>query len=290
MNPRPLISIVTPSRNHGAFIDDAILSVCRQGYEPFEHIVVDACSDDDTIETLRNHAHLRWTSEPDEGQSDAINKGLKSAAGDWLAWLNADDYYLPGAFEAVAQYASQDPAVDVIHGYCIFVDRDGSFLRAKVEHPFDFRILLHYGCYIPSTATFFRRRVIDDGCLLDTGYRVCMDFDYFVRLAGRGYRFGYLNRPMAAFRWHQGNRSLDASTRRRERIQVQRKWTRPMLPEGALDLLSGIMQGKRVARKLWSGALLTEYRLRRQKRRPTAWFRSAEAARFCGDLTSGRLS
>lgn len=290
MNSRPLISVVTASRNYGAWIDDAILSVCRQGYEPFEHIVVDACSDDGTIETLKTHAHLRWTSEPDEGQSDAINKGFKAAAGDWVGWLNADDYYLPGAFESVVQYASQNPAVDIIHGYCIFVDHDGLFLRAKVEHEFDFRILLHYGCYIPSTATFFRRRVIDDGCLLDPDFHVCMDFDYFVRLAGRGYRFGYLNRPMAAFRRHQGNRSLDAKARRRERIQVQRNWAGPSLPEAAHDLLSRIMQGKRVAEKLRSGGLWTEYRLRRQRQRPTAWFRSAEASRFCEELTSGRLS
>ena len=88
-------------------------------------------------------------------------------SGDLVGWLNADDYYLPGGLKAIAQAAAEHPEADVFHGDCVFVDGEGSIERSKVEHDFDPDILFYFGCYIPSTATFFRRRVIEQGYLLD---------------------------------------------------------------------------------------------------------------------------
>ena len=99
------ISIVSPSFNQGQYIEEAIQSVLNQGYENFEHIIIDACSTDNTLEILKKYSHLKWISEPDEGQSDALNKGFKLATGDIIGWLNVDDIYLSNTFK------------DVGHGY-----------------------------------------------------------------------------------------------------------------------------------------------------------------------------
>ncbi len=159
----PSLSVVTPSYNAAEFIEDAILSVARQQGIAAEHIVVDGASTDSTLEILQRYPGLQWISERDHGQSDAINKGFLRATGDLVGWLNADDYYLPGGLEAIARAAREHPEADVIYGDCVFVDREGRVLRSKVEHEFDSGILMHFGCYIPSTSTFFRRRLVESG-------------------------------------------------------------------------------------------------------------------------------
>ena len=111
MNPYPRISIVTPCLNMGAFIEDAIRSVQSQAYPNFEHIIVDACSSDNTLDVLKRYPHLRWVSEKDRGQSDGLNKGFRMATGNIVGWLNADEYYLPGAFHAVAYASEANPSI-----------------------------------------------------------------------------------------------------------------------------------------------------------------------------------
>jgi glycosyltransferase involved in cell wall biosynthesis len=221
-----IFSIVTPSLNQGRFLRDCLCSVSSQGSDgvQVEHIVRDACSTDGTVQILERTDGVVWTSEPDEGQTDAINKGFRKATGDWLMWLNADDYLLPGALAKVRTYALAHPAADVIYGDCLFVDEAGRTLREKREGSFDFNMLLFYGCYIPSTATFFRRDLIDRGLLLDPQFRNCMDTDYFLRLALAGARFEHIPELLAAFRWHDSNISTKFAERRKaERLQIQRR-------------------------------------------------------------------
>jgi glycosyltransferase involved in cell wall biosynthesis len=102
------ISIITPSYNSGQHIEDAINSVLGQEYERFEHIVVDGGSEDNTVEILGKYPHVKWVSEPDNGQSHAMNKGFAMSSGDIIGYLNADDYYLPGAFKSVLHYFEED--------------------------------------------------------------------------------------------------------------------------------------------------------------------------------------
>ncbi len=211
-------SIITPSFNQGRFLPDCVESVRMQSGVEVEHIVPDAGSTDETSAVLAGYPHLKWRSEPDGGMSDGINKGFRQATGDWVMWLNCDDYLLPGALETVANFIKSHPQADVVHGDCIYVKEDKTPIRRKLDTPVDEWDLLFVGCCIPSTSTFFRRKIIDDGHLLDTAYRNCMDWEYYLRLLRLGYRFGYVPTALAGFRWYE-----DSTT--------QRHWQR-MIDEG----------------------------------------------------------
>ncbi len=275
--PLPLISVITPTFNGAPYLEDAILSVQRQSGVAAEHIVIDAASTDGTPEILNRHSHLHWISEPDRGQSDAINKGFLMATGDLVGWLNADDYYLPGALEAIARAAKEHPEADVLYGDCIFVDPGGRIVRSKVEHDFDAQVLLYFGCYIPSTSTFFRRRLIDQGLLLDCDYRVAMDFEFFARLARLGHRFHYVPQFIAAFRWHQDNVSLlNVERRQHERHLVQRATFGCERPAWQLEMHRHWARARRLLHKVRTGNLAREIRIRQRTGFDTNWVRASE--------------
>ena len=180
-------SVITPSYNQGRFLPECVESVLSQSGVEVEHIVNDAGSTDDTLDVLEGYPHLKWTSEPDAGMSDGINKGFLKATGDWLMWLNCDDYLLPGTLAKVAEFIEKNPDVDVIHGDCVFVREDKTVIRRKYDHPVDEYTLLFAGCFIPSTSTFLKRRIIEEGNLLNISYKVCMDWEYYLRLIRGGF-------------------------------------------------------------------------------------------------------
>jgi len=217
-------SIVTASYNQGRYIRDCIESVRSQAGVEWEHIVQDSCSMDETHAVLKEYPHLNVTIEKDGGMSDGINRGFLKATGDWVMWLNTDDYLLPGALAKVAASITQNPKGDIVYGDSVFVKENKEIIRRKREHEFNFNVLLYYGCYIQSTTTFLRREIITAGHLLNVDYRICMDFEYYVRLHRLGYRFDYLPEEIAAFRWHETNTSsVQLQRRREERWQVQRE-------------------------------------------------------------------
>lgn len=280
---QPTLSVVTPSYNSAEFVEEAILSVSRQAGVSVEHLIVDGASSDKTLDVVKQRPEVQWISEPDKGQSDAINKGFRKAQGDLVGWLNADDYYLPGGLAAIAAAAQQHPEADVIYGDCVFVDHDGRIVRSKVEHEFDHSVLLYFGCYIPSTSTFFRRRIIDSGHLLDCDFRVCMDFEYFARLAHLGFKFLYVPRFVAAFRWHGSNVSIrNLSRRAQERLLVQHSYGSTSY--WALEHLATLHRAKRLLRKACSGNIERELRIRRMAGMDTRWLMREAAIRTCENL------
>ena len=283
--PLPSLSVVTPSFNSAEFLDDAIQSVRHQRAVAVEHIVMDGGSTDGTTVLLQRYPHLQWKSEPDQGQSDAINKGFRCAKGDLVGWLNADDYYLPGGLHAIARAAAEHPEADVIYGDCLFVDSEGRLVRSKVEHAFDAAILMYFGCYIPSTSTFFRRRLIESGVLLDCDYRVCMDFEYFARLAHAGCEFHYVPRFIAAFRWHENNISLSQAARRfQERRQVQLRFGARRHSDATFRWLADLHRAKRMARKVITGNIARELRVRRMLGQDTRWLETNAGWETCASL------
>lgn len=179
----PLVSVVTPSFNSAATIAETIESVLRQDYPRVEHIVVDGGSTDGTLDILQHYSHLRWISESDRGQSDAINKGFGMAQGDILAWLNADDLYHLGAISTAVTWLMRNPDVGLVHSDLEVIDADGRNLH--IDHALDFepdQIFLHNE--IPGQCTtFWHRRVTDQVGFLDADLHFAMDYDLWLRIA-----------------------------------------------------------------------------------------------------------
>src|SRR5580698_1837618 len=168
MKLTPLISVITPSFNQGRFIGEAIASVDLQSYNNCEHLVIDGMSTDATARIMRNlmegrrHPCISWISEPDTGQSEALNKGFKLAKGDIIGWLNSDDRYLPGCFEHVVRVFEENPQVDIVYGDYRLVNELGNSIQTRREIEFSaFVLQYHRVLYIPTTTTFFRRKIFD---------------------------------------------------------------------------------------------------------------------------------
>ena len=257
-------SIITPSFNQGRFLPDCVESVLSQTGIEVEHIVTDAGSTDETLEVLARYPHLKWTSEPDGGMSDGINKGFRKASGDWLMWLNCDDYLLPETLANVADFISANPNADVVHGDCIYVKKDKTLIRRKYDTPVDEWDLLFVGCVIPSTAAFYRREILAEGDPLDVTYHNCMDWEFYLRLVRDGRRFAYIPALLAAFRWYEESttsknwqRMIDEGLRcQREHIASRRfpTWLENRL---LLKALRRAFQVRRIAKRI-----ITHRRLR----------------------------
>ena len=225
MNHTPSISIVTPSFNQATFLNDALSSVRHQDYRCLEHIVMDGGSSDNSADILKRHSetpgweHLQWTSEPDRGQSDALNKGFTRARGEIIGWLNSDDRYRDNCFAAVAKAFQDNPNIDILYGDSTWIDLEGTVFQLRREIEFSrFILLYHRVLYIPTTSTFFRRRVFDEGNLLDEKLHYAMDFEFLVRLASRGYQFKHLSSFLGDFRFQPDSKSSQMSHRQLEEV------------------------------------------------------------------------
>ena len=178
--------MVTPSLNQGRFIRHAIDSVLAQGYPRLELVVMDGGSGDETLDVLAAYGErITWYSEPDEGQSDAINKGFARSRGEILAWLNADDAYFPGAIERGVEELERHPEAGLVYGRGKILDEAGGETGpfAGIE-PFNLWRLLHGLDYILQPATFFRRSAFEASGGLDRDLHYAMDWDLWIRLAG----------------------------------------------------------------------------------------------------------
>lgn len=207
-------SIITASYNYGHYIGECLESVVTQEGVTTEHLIMDAGSTDGTAEVLAQYPHAQFFQEPDKGMTDGINKGFRKAKGDWVMWLNADDRLKPDALQAVLDFAEKHTEADVIYGGWDYIDGDGKFIRQMPATPFDRRILVQNGCYIGSTACFYRRKTtVAEGHLLDDQFGYCMDGEYYARLAHLGKRFIHMPKSILAdFRLHDGSisqKSLD---------------------------------------------------------------------------------
>ncbi|WP_370633141.1 glycosyltransferase family 2 protein [Pseudarthrobacter sp. L1SW] len=169
-----------------------------------EHVIMDGSSTDGTQNKLAAYGDkIAWCSEDDNGQSDALNKALDRAAGEVVGWLNADDFYLPGALDRVAQEFSADPSLDVLYGDTVLVDGKGKVMRLYKCYDVPDSVLRWRGCTLMSTSTFFRKSVLGSAPF-DSQLRMRMDWDLFLRLRqDSAISFKYVSEPFAAFRFHE---------------------------------------------------------------------------------------
>jgi len=197
----PLVTIVTPSFNQGEFIADTIESVLSQDYPAIEYIVMDGGSTDSTLDVLRGYGdRVRWTSGPDGGQSDAINRGFVAASGEYIAWLNSDDLYVPGAIRAAVNELSQHPDAGFVYGRGEFIDREGALIGpcAHIE-PWNLDRLLDQTNFLLQPATLLRRDKYMAIGGLRTELRYVMDYDLWIRL-GSSFPVRYLPKVLARAR------------------------------------------------------------------------------------------
>jgi glycosyltransferase involved in cell wall biosynthesis len=162
---KPLkISIVTPSFNQSVFLPFTIKSVLDQQYPKLEYIIIDGDSTDESADIIRiyEHALTYWVSEPDRGQSDAINKGWKRVTGDIIGYLNSDDLLLSGSLEQVSAFFERNKDVDFIYGNAIYIDENGNQIGRLNGSPFDLRQLLLRKQTIPKPTMFLRRKDMHD--------------------------------------------------------------------------------------------------------------------------------
>ncbi|HXB91967.1 MAG TPA: glycosyltransferase family 2 protein [Puia sp.] len=211
------ISIITPSYNQGRFIEDAIQSVLAQNYPDFEHIVIDNCSTDNTLDVLKKYPHIKWVSEPDHGQSHALNKGFCRSTGDILGWLNCDDFYLPGAFCAAAG-ALQDTNTDGVYSDLKFCDAEKNIVKHYRSHR-PARLLSLFHNFISSECFFFKRSIIENDISVQEDLHYCMDQEFAANILYHNYRLKYLRTCFAVFRWQGMNKSLDTPPLRAKRIR-----------------------------------------------------------------------
>jgi glycosyltransferase involved in cell wall biosynthesis len=209
----PRMTIITPSYNQGAFIGETIESILNQGYPDLEYMVMDGGSTDSTLDVLQSYdGRLQWVSEPDRGQSHAINKGLGRATGEVIAFLNSDDVYEPGALLKVGQFFAAHREAHWVTGKCRTVDAQGREIRKGItayknlwlRRP-SYRMLQVLN-YISQPATFWRRYVVDTVGPFDEGWQYAMDYDYWLR-AGRHFRLWFLNAYLARFRVHPNSKA-----------------------------------------------------------------------------------
>lgn len=206
------ISIITPSYNQGNFIEETILSVQNQNYPNVEHIIVDGGSTDNTVSILKKYPHVRWVSEKDAGQSNAINKGFAMATGDIIAWINSDDYYEKNVFGLIAEYFIQHPDCMVLYGDMTFVDINGNKLFSAEGDMISEEKLMDCPDCVRQPSFFWRKQVIETCGNIDEHLHLVMDFDFFLRTAKK-FDFGYLDKNLSNLRIYSATKTLSLRKR-----------------------------------------------------------------------------
>jgi glycosyltransferase involved in cell wall biosynthesis len=210
----PRVSIVTPSFNQAPFLEETIRSVLAQDYPRIEYIVVDGGSTDGSREIIERYQEqlAHWSSEPDRGQTDAINKGFGVAHGDIFAWLNSDDTYQPGAVGEAVAYLQDHREIGMVYGHAYYIDEHGRILAPYPTGVTDLKGLRRGVTTIPQQAMFFRARLWRMVGPLDPTFYYAMDYDLWVRIAELS-PIALCRRPWANFRIHETSKSITAANR-----------------------------------------------------------------------------
>jgi glycosyltransferase involved in cell wall biosynthesis len=217
------ISVVTPSFNQGGFVERTIQSVLQQDYPGLEYIVCDGGSSDTTFDVLLRYTdRLRAIVEPDRGQADAVNKGIRASSGEVIGWLNSDDLYRAGALITVGAYFQRKPNVDVLYGDAAFIDDSDAVIGRYYTRPWC-RSLLPRRPFLCQPAVFFRRRVVERFGPLDDELQYNIDYEYWLRLASGGARFAYVPWTLASSRIHPQAKTSTGGLRIHEELDVMLK-------------------------------------------------------------------
>jgi glycosyltransferase involved in cell wall biosynthesis len=202
MTDFPLVSIVTPSYNQAQFLEATLLSVLDQDYPNLEYVVVDGASTDGSVDIIRRFTDRLtwWVSEKDSGQSEAVNKGLRKAHGEYVAWLNSDDVYLPGTVSAAVAAFRSNPAAGIVYGDALAIDAEGRTINLMHARQYSLVDLMAFNI-ICQPAAFMRRSVVEQANYLNPSYQLLMDNLLWINMAQIAPLI-YVPRTWAAARYH----------------------------------------------------------------------------------------
>lgn len=208
--PWPKITIVTPSYNQGQYLEETIRSVLLQNYPNLEYIIIDGGSSDNSVEIIRKYEpYLKyWVSEKDNGQAHAINKGFRKATGEWVGWVNSDDYYLPGGLTSLLQEA-RGTEVEWLAGNIQFVHAGNEEQPSTQTQTTSDRLIdwLVFKFFFHQPGALWKRFLLEQHGYLDEQMHYAFDWAFWCRLIARGVRPRLVDRSVAAFRLHNESKT-----------------------------------------------------------------------------------
>lgn len=225
------ISIITPSYNQAAFIERTILSVLDQNFPDLEYIIMDGGSTDGTLEILKKYSdRIIWKSEKDNGQSDAINKGLRMATGEIVAYLNSDDTYEPGTLKKVADFFQNNPNKKWVYGKCKIINENDQEIRKPIT-AYKTLLLKNYSYpkllsenFVSQPATFWKREIHAEMGFFDENEHYCMDYEFWLRI-GQKYPAGIIKEYLANFRYYINSKSGGVNKKQfQDELRIAKKY------------------------------------------------------------------
>lgn len=246
MTDSPLVSIVTPSFNQAAYLEQTIRSVLGQEYPRLEYLLVDGGSTDGSVGIIGRYADkLAWSvSEKDSGQADAINKGLHRAKGEIVAWLNSDDVYQPGAIAKAVTAFERNPDAGLVYGDLLSINSGGQPFNLQTFQPYTLSDLMAFNI-IGQPSVFMRRRVLEQAGDLDTSYHFLLDHHLWIRMASLA-PLVYVSETLAAARFHAEAKNVAQAARFGEEAFRLVRWM-----EGQSELEQAYRSGRA---RIWAGA------------------------------------
>lgn len=223
----PLVSIITPSYNRANFIEYNINSIMNQTYKNIEHIIVDGGSKDATLEILKKYEskyNMGWISEPDNGMYDAINKGIKMAKGEIIAYLNTDDLYFPWSVEvAVNEFLNSD--ADLIYGDCLLIDIKKKIVSLYIQPKFNgFDSSCFGGSCLGQPSVFLKKKMFADLGLFDINLKLLADCEYWTRIFFAGKKMKKVDEFLSIIVWHSNNLIFDRDKATKDKEYIKKKY------------------------------------------------------------------
>ena len=229
------VSIITPSLNQGNFLEETINSVVKQkGDFELEYIIIDGQSTDNSLEIIKKYAKkypfIKYISEKDSGQSEAVNKGFKMFSGEILNWLACDDILTDGVLCKVVDFFEKNRNSNVVFGHNQFIDKNGKVFRyfksRKFSRP---ELIKRWSCVyckfnLPQPSIFVRKKVLNDIGLLDEQNHLCMDYDWYLKI-NKKYEFYFIDELLSKSRYHSDCKSIKfMDLQYKKSIQVSKKF------------------------------------------------------------------
>ena len=242
----PRVSIITPSFNQAQYLEETMRSVLEQGYPNLEYIVVDGGSTDGSVEIIQKYADRLawWVSEKDNGQAEAINKGFARATGEIVAWINSDDYYLPGAIAEAVRALEEQPECGMVFGDVVSIDGTGQPVNVMTYGDWGLEGLMQFNI-VGQPGVFMRRAVLERAGYLDLSYHFMLDHHLWLRVAQQAL-ICYVPSQWAAARFHAGAKNVAQAAKFGQEAKRIAQWmpTQPGLAETY----------NRLKNRIWAGA------------------------------------